>query len=61
MIQNNTTDDRKVRDELRRWYGRLGIATVATFLVFFVYAFQPTPGINESHYLTKAKHFWEPS
>jgi hypothetical protein len=61
MLQNNTTDDRQVREGLRRWYRCLGIATAATFLVFFVYGFQPTPGINESHYLTKAKHFWEPS
>ena len=28
---------------------------------FFLYAGQPAPDVNESHYLTKAKHFWNPS
>ncbi len=26
---------------------------------FFLYAGQPAPDVNESHYLTKAKHFWD--
>lgn len=28
--------------------------------VFFVYAGDPSPGINESHYLVLAKNFWQP-
>ena len=28
---------------------------------FFLYAGQPAPDVNESHYLTKAKHFWDSS
>lgn len=28
---------------------------------FFLYAGQPAPDVNESHYLTKAKHFWDAS
>ena len=31
------------------------------FLVVFVCVFQSTPGINESHYLPKAKHVWNSS
>ncbi|MCE9606272.1 MAG: hypothetical protein K8U03_15355 [Planctomycetia bacterium] len=30
------------------------------FAVFFLIAGRPTPDTNEAHYLTKAKHFWEP-
>ena len=29
-------------------------------LLFFVHAGDPPPGINEAHYLTKAKNFWDP-
>jgi len=31
------------------------------FLVFFIYAAWPVPEVNETHYLTKAKHYWNPS
>jgi hypothetical protein len=31
------------------------------FLLFFVIAGSPPPGVGESHYLPKAKHFWDPS
>lgn len=30
------------------------------FTVFAAFTFSITPGVNESHYLTKAKHFWNP-
>jgi len=29
-------------------------------LLFFVFAGGEPPGVNESHYLTKAKHYWNP-
>ncbi|QDS91982.1 hypothetical protein FF011L_07180 [Roseimaritima multifibrata] len=29
-------------------------------LVFVIFAGDPTPGINEAHYLAKAKQFWQP-
>ena len=29
--------------------------------IFFVYAGDPPPGVNEAHYLVKAKNFWDPS
>jgi len=30
-------------------------------LVFYLYAGGPTPDVNEAHYLTKAKHYWNPA
>ncbi|QDV68446.1 hypothetical protein Poly24_21550 [Rosistilla carotiformis] len=30
-------------------------------LLFFVHAGDPPPGINEAHYLTKAKNYWDPT
>lgn len=42
-----------------RWY-----ILAATFLAVLFLAFSlirsPIPGVNESHYLSKAKHFWQP-
>lgn len=38
-------------------------AFLDVLLVFVVFAFDgawPVPDVNEAHYLTKAKHFWEP-
>ena len=29
--------------------------------LFYVYAGDPPPGVNEAHYLVKAKNFWEPT
>ena len=36
------------------------LETVLIFLCFALYAGQLPPDVNESHYLTKAKHFWNP-
>ena len=30
------------------------------FMVFFLYAGWVPPAVNEAHYLTKAKHYWNP-
>ena len=41
---------------------RQAIAEVGLiFLVFFVHAAWPVPEVNETHYLTKAKHYWNSS
>lgn len=40
------------------WQRYLEIALV--FLVFFVFGGSPAPQVNETHYLTKAKHYWNP-
>ena len=31
------------------------------FAVFFIVGGAPAPHVNEAHYLTKAKHYWDPS
>ncbi len=30
------------------------------FAIFAIYAASPPPDVNEAHYLTKARHFWDP-
>ncbi|QEG23458.1 DUF6798 domain-containing protein [Mariniblastus fucicola] len=35
------------------------LETALISVCFFLYAGQPAPDVNESHYLTKAKHFWD--
>ncbi|MBL8892586.1 MAG: hypothetical protein JNL67_21600 [Planctomycetaceae bacterium] len=34
---------------------------VAVAVAFFLLSFSPAPDVNEAHYWTKAKHFWDPS
>lgn len=48
--------DRRIRFDLL-------VDTVLVFAVFFIYAAlaNPIPGLNEPHYLGKAKHYWDPS
>ena len=36
------------------------LEVLAVFAIVFAFAGQPTPDVNESHYLTKAKSFWNP-
>ena len=45
------------------WKGGAVIAVIEILLIFFclaAFAGQLPPDVNESHYLTKAKHFWNP-
>ncbi len=52
----STNFDRDSRAKIgRRW---LEIALV--FVVFFVAGGAPAPHVNDTHYLTKAKHYWQP-
>ena len=37
------------------------LETLLIAVCFLLYAGQPAPDVNESHYLTKAKHFWDTS
>lgn len=39
----------------------LGVQWFVHLLVIFVCVGEPVPGVNESHYLTKAKHFMNPA
>ena len=36
------------------------LETAAIFAVYFLFAASPPPNVNESHYLTKTKHYWNP-
>lgn len=36
------------------------LEVLAVWVVFIAYAGQPAPDVNESHYLTKARSFWDP-
>ncbi|MEL6107529.1 MAG: hypothetical protein AAFU85_15930, partial [Planctomycetota bacterium] len=47
------------RQDRSRWSGWFEIGTL--FALFFVYAGDHAPAINEAHYLVKAKNFWDPS
>lgn len=40
--------------------GRFWFEAGLVFLVFFVVAGDPTPGVNEPHYLCRLKHYWDP-
>ena len=42
----------------RRW--RAVGETLLLLTLFFVYAGDPPPMVNEAHYLVKAKNFWQP-
>jgi uncharacterized protein DUF6798 len=37
------------------------VEVVLIFAVFFLHGAWPVPDVNEAHYLSKAKHYWNPS
>ncbi len=41
--------------------GLIGLEIAMIVLVCFLFAGSPPPGVNEAHYLAKAKQYWEPS
>ncbi|QDV73323.1 DUF6798 domain-containing protein [Botrimarina mediterranea] len=41
--------------------GRFWFDGALVFLVFFVAGGDPSPGVNEPHYLCRLRHFWDPS
>lgn len=47
--------DSSVNGGAQRW-----LEVLLVFLVFFVHAGEPVPDVNEAHYLTKARHYWDP-
>ncbi len=40
---------------------RAACEVALVFLVFFIHAAWPVPEVNEPHYLSKARHYWDPS
>ncbi len=57
MTTPNAISNQSVQDVGRRivW---MEVALLVT--LWFVYAGTPPPAVNEAHYLTKARHFWNP-
>ncbi|MGI9430425.1 MAG: DUF6798 domain-containing protein [Bythopirellula sp.] len=51
----NSSDGKRRANVQRRW---LEIALIV--VVFFVAGGAPVPHVNETHYLAKAKHYWQP-
>src|SRR6476620_11809009 len=41
------------------WQAAIEVALI--FTLFFLFAGGEPPGVNESHYLCKAKHYWDPT
>ncbi len=48
------------RPEVQHWLA-ICLAWLTLLGLFFVYAGDAPPGVNEAHYLVKAKNFWDPS
>jgi hypothetical protein len=44
-----------------KWVDSFWVDLLAVWLVFFLYAGNQVPDVNESHYWTKAAHYWNPS
>ena len=58
-MSSSVVVDGKLTSAVRPAWGPAGeIALV--FLVFFVQGAFPVPGANEPHYLSKARHYWQP-
>lgn len=47
------------RDDVARWRAACEIGLI--FLLFFLQAGWPAPDVNEPHYLSKARHYWDPA
>ena len=44
---------------VRPWW-RAAVETLLVFGVFALHGAWPVPDVNEPHYLSKAKHYWNP-
>ncbi len=47
--------------DIRCGHRRVLLESLLIFGLFFLYASTPPPGVNEAHYLAKAKHYWNPT
>ncbi|HVT29477.1 MAG TPA: DUF6798 domain-containing protein [Lacipirellulaceae bacterium] len=59
MFADPTNDLAPAAAPQKRWrqFGEV----LLIVLVFFIVAGDPTPGVNETHYISRLKHFWNPS
>ena len=48
-------------ERFERWCGRAAAEVVLVLAIFAAAGAWPTPDVNEAHYLTKARHFVDPS
>lgn len=55
---HETTEDPHANES--RWHAAI-VEVLALVALFFVYAGDPAPAVNEAHYLVKAKNFWDPA
>ncbi len=59
---NDGIGDRTPQNDAPRKFAALAVIEVALIVICFTAIVgQAAPNVNESHYLTKAKHFWNPS
>lgn len=59
---NDGIADRTPQNDAAKTFIVIAAIEVALIVICFAFiAGQPAPNVNESHYLTKAKHFWNPS
>ncbi len=59
---NDGIGDRTPQNGVARKFAAIAVIEVAlTVICFAAIVGQATPDVNESHYLTKAKHFWNPN
>lgn len=59
LTEEITSDDSARPGRQSFW---IAVAEVAALLaLFFYYAGDPAPAVNEAHYLVKAKNFWDPT
>lgn len=63
---NSTVDGRKtfldwLKSDRIRTVAIAGLETTLIWLIFAAVTGTSAPDVNESHYLTKAKHFWNPN
>ena len=56
----NDGDEGKRQGSLASQGWRWGFEILFLLALFFVYAGDSAPMVNEAHYLVKAKHFWNP-
>ena len=60
-VNDGIADRTPQKDASRKFIIIAAIEVVLIVLCFALIAGQAAPNVNESHYLTKAKHFWNPS
>jgi hypothetical protein len=61
LVMTHATIDKAAMPPERLLPARRAVEVGLIVLVFFVVAGDPPPNVNESHYLCRLKHFWNPA